>query len=86
MKRKFFLIGIFLFLILFAIILIILRNHDTEKQGKVCFKNHCFYVELAITPEETTKGLMFREKLGKENGMLFIFEKEGIYPFWMKNT
>ena len=29
---------------------------------------------------------MFREKLDADKGMLFIYEKEGKYPFWMKNT
>ena len=31
-------------------------------------------------------GLMFRENMDSDRGMLFIFEKEGEYPFWMKNT
>ena len=29
---------------------------------------------------------MFRESLGFNKGMLFIFDKEGEHPFWMKNT
>jgi uncharacterized membrane protein (UPF0127 family) len=29
---------------------------------------------------------MFREDLDPNRGMLFIFEEEGVYPFWMKNT
>ena len=29
---------------------------------------------------------MYRKELDKNKGMLFIFDKEGIYPFWMKNT
>lgn len=29
---------------------------------------------------------MFRKNLKPESGMLFIFETEGRYPFWMKNT
>jgi len=29
---------------------------------------------------------MFRKELAQNRGMLFIFEKEDIYPFWMKNT
>ena len=43
-------------------------------------------VEVARTPEERAKGLMGRGSLGKEEGMLFIFEKEEIHGFWMKNT
>ena len=29
---------------------------------------------------------MHRKELEKGSGMLFIFDREGIYPFWMKNT
>lgn len=41
--------------------------------------------ELAITPEERAQGLMFRQKLAFDQGMLFVFEREGIHSFWMKN-
>ncbi|MBI5065729.1 DUF192 domain-containing protein [Candidatus Woesearchaeota archaeon] len=41
-------------------------------------------LELAVTNEERSKGLMFRESL--EGGMLFIFEKKESLYFWMKNT
>jgi uncharacterized membrane protein (UPF0127 family) len=44
------------------------------------------WVEVAKTPEERAKGLMNRNQLGKDEGMLFIFETEGIHGFWMKNT
>lgn len=42
--------------------------------------------ELAGTDEERQRGLMFREKLGFDQGMLFVFDKESAYAFWMKNT
>jgi len=43
-------------------------------------------VELADTPAERARGLMFRESLCETCGMLFVFEEEGKYSFWMKNT
>jgi uncharacterized membrane protein (UPF0127 family) len=43
-------------------------------------------VEVARTPGERAVGLMDRRHLGKEEGMLFIFEEEGYHSFWMKNT
>jgi len=43
-------------------------------------------VELALTEEEKSKGLMNRKNLGKNNGMLFIFNYEKNQNFWMKNT
>jgi len=41
---------------------------------------------VAKTEEERSEGLKYRDSLPKESGMLFIFEREGIYPFWMKDT
>jgi hypothetical protein len=38
------------------------------------------------TEEEKARGLMFRQKLGKNEGMLFVYEKEERLSFWMKNT
>ena len=58
----------------------------TTNISSVCFKDNCFSVQLAITNAEHEKGLMFISKMGKNNGMLFVFSKENIYPFWMKNT
>ena len=43
-------------------------------------------VEVAKTDEEKARGLMGRRTLGKDEGMLFLFETEGIHGFWMKNT
>jgi uncharacterized protein len=47
---------------------------------------HVFAVELASTPEEQAKGLMFRRQLPEGQGMLFDFHKEQPTSFWMKNT
>lgn len=57
-----------------------------EQHSKVCFEKNCFDVETAKTLNERARGLMFRENLSEYGGMLFIFEEEGIHPFWMKNT
>ncbi|MBI3811600.1 MAG: DUF192 domain-containing protein [Nitrospirae bacterium] len=43
-------------------------------------------VEVADTPMEQTRGLMFRTDLPEDHGMLFIFERPGKNQFWMKNT
>ena len=47
---------------------------------------HTFAVEMAITPEEQAKGLMFRRELPEGQGMLFDFGREQPATFWMKNT
>jgi uncharacterized membrane protein (UPF0127 family) len=43
-------------------------------------------VEIAQTEEERNRGLMFRKKLPDGEGMLFIFERDEVLSFWMKNT
>ncbi len=45
-----------------------------------------FNIELAKTPAEQAKGLMFRESMPQFSGMLFINERERRVSFWMKNT
>ena len=44
------------------------------------------YVEVARTPAKRQRGLMHRESLDPKEGMLFVFEKEQILSFWMKDT
>lgn len=43
-------------------------------------------VELADTPELRERGLMFRQTISPEEGMLFVFERDDALAFWMKNT
>jgi len=43
-------------------------------------------VELADTNQERTNGLMFREELCEDCGMLFVFEDSDFRSFWMKDT
>jgi uncharacterized membrane protein (UPF0127 family) len=43
-------------------------------------------LEVADNQTERKKGLMNRTKLGKNRGMLFVFEEEAPRGFWMKNT
>lgn len=43
-------------------------------------------LQLALTPAEHQKGLMFRKNLADDHGMLFLFERPKQQNFWMKNT
>ena len=45
-----------------------------------------FKLELASTAGERHQGLMFRKEMAPDRGMLFIFPKEQINSFYMKNT
>ncbi|MDR1955473.1 MAG: DUF192 domain-containing protein, partial [Treponema sp.] len=42
--------------------------------------------EIARTDQERSQGLMNRKSLADGKGMLFVFEKDQILSFWMKNT
>lgn len=61
--------------------------------ASICFQDSslqesrgCFLVEIVSTPSQMQRGLMFRENMDQDKGMLFVFHEEGNYPFWMKNT
>lgn len=47
---------------------------------------HRFTVEVAATPEQRARGLMFRRHLAPDAGMLLVYEAEGTVAIWMKNT
>ena len=43
-------------------------------------------VELAIDPATQAKGLMYRDSLPENQGMLFVFDRPKQMSFWMRNT
>lgn len=43
-------------------------------------------LEIAETVDKRATGLMFRQSLEPDHGMLFIFPEMGYWTFWMKNT
>ncbi len=45
-----------------------------------------FFVEVADDDASRTRGLMFRDTMADDRGMLFIFDDERPRSFWMKNT
>ena len=47
---------------------------------------HNIRAELALTPEQRQKGLMYRRDLASHQGMLFVFEDATPQCFWMRNT
>jgi uncharacterized protein len=75
-------------------------SNSEKKQEDVIKKDRKNYVEIYISDGESIKvdvevaddsvsrtlGLSNRRYLGDYNGMLFIFEEKGNYPFWMKDT
>ena len=56
------------------------------KKRKIIIERLILNVEIADTDERRAYGLMFRDKLGRDEGMLFIFDDEDQRSFWMQNT
>jgi uncharacterized membrane protein (UPF0127 family) len=80
-------------LFLNAIPFVHICNAENDKQQVVAvFTNSIerelcrFKVELAVTPEEQSRGLMFRKNLRPDSGMLFVGSRDELRFFWMKNT
>jgi uncharacterized membrane protein (UPF0127 family) len=47
---------------------------------------HHFSVEVAATPDQQERGLMFRRVLAGDRGMIFPYDPPQDVGFWMKNT
>jgi len=68
------------------------QNDDIEtssqklEANKICFQSTCFTIEIADTFASRQQGLMHRDSLPQDAGMLFVFDMPGSYGFWMKNT
>ncbi len=54
--------------------------------SSVMVNGKTYEVEIADSSEERSRGLMNREFLPEDKGMLFVFENEDYRSFWMKNT
>jgi uncharacterized membrane protein (UPF0127 family) len=56
------------------------------KTSRIKVGSHPLKVEIAASDPQRTQGLMHRTALGKEDGMLFIFDEPAYHGMWMKNT
>lgn len=63
-----------------------LSRQGAADEDMVCISGQCFTVEVVDTAGTRALGLMHRDSLDQDRGMLFIFDYAGTYPFWMKNT
>lgn len=76
-------------LIVVGVLFKILYDYQPEEKlpTRACFLSDvCVDLELAITDEEQRIGLMNRENLPTNAGMLFIYDSDSVKKFWMKNT
>ena len=63
------------------------------KEGKLSFRDAQtnnvivdIFMEIAKSEQEIAEGLMYRKSLPANGGMLFVFDREKVQSFWMKNT
>ncbi len=61
-------------------------DKDEVKSRKILIGEETLNVEIASSMENRTRGLMYRNSLSEDSGMLFIFEYPQVLSFWMKNT
>jgi uncharacterized membrane protein (UPF0127 family) len=47
---------------------------------------HVIQAELVANDKDRQQGLMFREKMGQNEGMVFVFDAPATVCMWMKNT
>ncbi len=79
------------FSVLFCFLLASFPQEPWAQEGKksllpLTIGGKTIKVEVARTEKEKEKGLMFRERMGKDEGMLFVYERQDWLSFWMKNT
>jgi uncharacterized protein len=67
-------------------ILALLSGCASDGMKTVRLKGETFKVELALDHTTRERGLMFRDSMPGDHGMLFVFPTSGPQAFWMKNT
>jgi len=87
-NKKFLICGITLFILCFSQISctskkLPVKEISIERDGQVIA---VVKAEIAISMEERSAGLMYRKSLKDGHGMLFVYEKDEVMSFWMKNT
>ena len=63
-----------------------MATESTLKRQQFQIGTYLIDAELARTAEERQRGLMFRESLAENQGMMFQFAHADYYCMWMKNT
>lgn len=63
----------------------IVREEYTASTKTIQINGVTVFLDLALTAEQRSKGLSGRRNLEPDKGMLFYFDKPGIYSFWMKD-
>lgn len=72
--------------ILLCVLMLATCTSCASSEPSVELGGKTFRVEIAETQEKQALGLMFRDSMPRNEGMIFIFPNEAPRSFWMKNT
>lgn len=91
MDQKLIFINIIIVVLLVVLIYNYLGNAKSETKTSddminAKIKGKTYSLEVADTAQKRQQGLMYKEVMPQNEGMLFIFPNTSMYPFWMKNT
>ena len=67
-------------------VLFFFNNKNSLQTVNIKIEDRTFALEVANNPLSRSRGLSKRQSLCPTCGMIFVYQKEGVYPFWMKNT
>jgi len=77
---------ILLLIIIFLTYLIILQKNKTLSTVNIKIATQNYSFEIARSILEKSQGLSHRSSLCQNCGMIFVFDQQDYYPFWMKDT
>ena len=80
-KNKFY----FLIVLAFFVFIFSLNYKHENNLNYLKISDAILKTEIVSTPEALTRGLSGRDGVGKDEGMLFVFNYPGKYKFWMKD-
>ncbi len=86
MVRNIFVIIIILILLSLAAYLLFFNKTGPTDQINLQIKNKTYNLEIARSLNQKSQGLSNRTSLCSNCGMIFVYQSESYYPFWMKDT
>lgn len=88
MKHELVYLSVFLVIVLLFVFYFITAKGEKKKLVLINSEGSEISIDAEIADNMTTraKGLMGKKSLGEYEGMLFVFDRPGIYSFWMLNT
>tara|TARA_B100000900_G_C20376159_1_gene632483 strand:- start:264 stop:701 length:438 start_codon:yes stop_codon:yes gene_type:complete len=71
---------------LLSLVILVFFNGEVTASKAINIDNFLSKMEIANSYSKRKKGLMYRDKIEKDFGMLFVWDEEEIQCMWMKNT